>query len=37
MWWFTRRVVGVLLFGGILLGGLELGLRASPAELIPVG
>src|ERR671919_2016891 len=33
----TRRLIGVLVFVGILLGGFELGLRAFPAELIPVG
>jgi hypothetical protein len=32
----TRRLVGILVFG-ILLAGLEVGLRAFPAELIPVG
>jgi hypothetical protein len=31
------RLLGISLFVGILLGGLELGLRAFPAELIPVG
>ena len=30
----TRRLLGILIFLGILLGGLELGLRAFPAELI---
>src|SRR5919106_909054 len=33
----TRRLIGVLVFVGILLGGFEIGLRAFPAELIPVG
>jgi hypothetical protein len=37
MWRVTRRLIGFLVFVGILLGGFELGLRAFPAELIPVG
>lgn len=37
MWRTTRRLVGIFVFIGILLGGLEVGLRAFPAELIPVG
>ena len=37
MWRVTKRLVGILVFFGILLGGFELGLRAFPAELIPVG
>lgn len=37
MWRVTRRLVGIFVFVGILLGGLEVGLRAFPAELIPVG
>jgi hypothetical protein len=32
----TGRLLGILIFLGIFLGGLELGLRAFPAELIPV-
>ena len=32
----TGRLLGILIFLGILLGGLELGLRVFPAELIPV-
>jgi hypothetical protein len=31
------RLIGILMFAAILLGGLEIGLRAFPAELIPVG
>jgi hypothetical protein len=33
----TERLLGLLAFVAILLGGLEFGLRAFPAELIPVG
>ncbi len=31
------RLIGILVFVAILAGGLEIGLRAFPAELIPVG
>jgi hypothetical protein len=33
----VRRLVGIFVFVGILLGGLEFGLRAFPGELIPLG
>ena len=37
MWRVTKRLVGVLVFVGILVAGLEMGLRAFPGELIPIG
>ena len=37
MWRVTRRLVGILVFAGIMVAGLEVGLRAFPAELIPIG
>ena len=37
MWRVTKGLLGVLVFSGILLGGLELGLRAFPGTLIPAG
>jgi hypothetical protein len=33
----ARLLVGILTFCGIFVGGVELGLRAFPSELIPVG
>lgn len=36
MWQITRRMAGILVVAAILLGGLEVGLRAFPAELIPM-
>jgi len=36
LWRLARRLAGILVFTGILLGGLEVGLRAFPAELIPM-
>jgi hypothetical protein len=37
MWRIAKRLAGILVFVGTLLGGLEVGLQAFPAELIPVG
>ena len=37
LWRLARRLAGILVFTGILLGGLEAGLRAFPEELIPIG
>jgi hypothetical protein len=37
LWRGIERLIAILVSAGILLGGLEVGLRAFPAELIPVG
>jgi len=37
VWRVAKGLVGGLVFVGVLLGGLEMGLRAFPGELIPVG
>lgn len=37
MWRAIRQLIGILVFVGILLSSLEVGLRAFPGELIPLG
>ena len=37
IWRMIQRLIGTIIFVAILLGGLEVGLRAFPAELIPTG
>lgn len=36
LWRLARRLAGIAVFAGILLGGLEAGLRIFPGELIPM-
>jgi hypothetical protein len=37
IWRKIQRLIGTIIFLAILLGGLKVGLRAFPAELIPMG